>query len=304
MASLVCGLALGCARDEPVRLPTRVPPAVTRTTDGPTTIQTSAFVEAHVWLVRLATTPELRAPDAAREAREAYAAVLTTTASDDLARRTTRALGECGDLDCAKRALAPSGLDGAFAGLFPWFFSQIWPLATGHVDLAARRLRAFLPESFPELSAALARALRAPPPSTIRLEVVHEDPRYEGDPLLPLALEDTRTGTLAANDGGRATVAAALFQVATDLRDRSAVHAAFERALTADARGRRRAATLYALAAAHATRALVGRVLPGGEAFTRGLLARAPEAEALLTRRWNELETPDFIHDFDAACPP
>ncbi|MBL9108656.1 MAG: hypothetical protein JNM74_05275, partial [Myxococcales bacterium] len=212
MASLLCGLALGCARDEPVRLPPRIAPAVTRTTDGPTTVQTSAFVEAHVWLVRLGTTPELRAPEAAREARRTYATVLETTGTDDLARRTTRALGECGDLDCAKRALAPSGLDGAFAGVFPWFFSQIWPLATGHVDLAARRLRAFLPESFPELSAALARALRAPPPQAIRLEVVHEDPRYEGDPLLPLALEDTRTGTLSANDGGRATVAAALFQ--------------------------------------------------------------------------------------------
>lgn len=304
LASLLCGLALGCARDEPVRLPHRIAPAVTRTTDGPTTVQTSAFVEAHVWLVRLGTTPELRAPEAAREARRTYATVLETTGTDDLARRTTRALGECGDLDCAKRVLAPSGLDGAFAGVFPWFFSQIWPLATGHVDLAARRLRAFLPESFPELSAALARALRAPPPRAIRLEVVHEDPRYEGEPLLPLALEDTRTGTLSANDGGRATVAAALFQVATDLRDQSEVHAAFERALTADARGRRRASTLYALAAAHATRALVGRALPGDEPFTRALLARAPEAEALLARRWSELETQGFIRDFDAACPP
>jgi hypothetical protein len=304
MASLVCGLVLGCAPEGPARLPTRVPPEVTRTTDGPTTIQTSAFVEAHVWLVRLATTPELRAPEAAREAREAYAAVLTTTGSDDLARRTTRALGECGDLDCAKRALSPAGLDGAFARVFPWFVAQIWPVATGHVDLAARRLRAFLPETFPELSGALARALRARPPSTIRLEIVHEDPRYEGDPLLPLALEDTRTGMLSARDGGRATVAAALFQVATDLRDTSGVHAAFERALPADARGRRRAATLYALVAAHATRTLVARALPGDEAFTRGLLARAKEAEALLTRRWSELETTDFIHDLDAACPP
>jgi hypothetical protein len=109
---------------------------------------------------------------------------------------------------------------------------------------------------------------------------------------------------LSARDGGRATVAAALFQVATDLRDTSGVHAAFERALPADARGRRRAATLYALVAAHATRTLVARALPGDEAFTRGLLARAKEAEALLTRRWSELETTDFIHDLDAACPP
>ena len=108
MTLLVMGPA--CSPEAPARRPPRSAPAVTLTRDENLALQTSAYVELHLWLTELGTHPELHAPPALAPARDAYATALRDTVTDALAYRTTRALSACDSADCARAALAAAGL--------------------------------------------------------------------------------------------------------------------------------------------------------------------------------------------------
>lgn len=305
VTALLTIAAIGCGDDVPARVPTRVAPHVARRDEGGLVLQASAFVELHVWLVFLATHPRTHVPDEVAKATARYAEVLGGEPSDALARATTDALAACDDLACAKKSLAVAGLDGAFADAFPYFEKAIWPRAAEHADLALSRLRAALPESTVALVATLAKSLlvdTSKAATTPRIDVVHESPLYEDDPLAPLALEDTAPCLRGKKEDDPEALACVLFQAALGMRASSRIYQSIDAAADRDPAGRRRAMRLYALVAAHAAR--IGARAGSGtakESFTAGLLGREPEAEAFFVSRWNERGTADFARGLSQA---
>lgn len=296
-------LVAGCASDAPARAPAREAPEVVATRDESFVLQASAYVELHLWLIELASRPSLRAPAELERPREAYAAALDAADTDALARRTTRALSACGAAACAREALRSARLDVAFGDALPWFLSRAWPKILARTDLAMARLRASLPESFPRLLTEVSVALDARASGrTFSLDVVHADPRYRGSALAPLALEDTAPCLRGRPEDKPAALACALFQVALDVREESALFDRLEQASGREPGGRERARRLYALAAAHAVR-VVTRAATGAtrEAFTEGLLGAEPEAAAYLARHYAERASPRFLEDLDKA---
>lgn len=266
-------------------------------------VQSSAYVELHLWLVELGSRPSLHAPAELEAARTAYAAVFDAADTDALARSTTRALSACESAGCARDALRPARLDAAFGAALPWFLARAWPKVLAHTDRAMARLRASLPESFPRLVTEVLLALDAGAAArTFRLDVVHTDPRFRGAPLAPLALEDTSPCLRGRDEDKPAALACALFQVALDVRAESDVFQRLERAAHGEPAARARAYRLYSLAAAHAV-GVVTRAATGArrETFTAGLLDPEPEAAAYLARHYKERASARFVEDLDKA---
>lgn len=302
LALLLLASTMGCAEDAAIRLPSRVPAAVSRTRDDNIVFQSSALVELHIWLVALATHPSVHTPKTLERSREIYERVLRESPTDALARSTTEALGECDDLPCAKRVLAPAGLDEAYSSVYSWFFGQIWPLAFAHTDRALQRLRAALPETMPALVNTLAMTLGAPPPSTIRLDIVHESPRFRDAPYLPLALEDSEPCLRGRREDESNAIACSLFQVALKLREKSAIYARLDAGRGRTDEERERTNLLYSLVAAYAVRIVSRAANPSvKESFSASLLTGSPEAEAFFARRWNERTTVEFATDLGSA---
>ena len=303
--AFVLAASPGCADEAPVRLPTRSVPRVARRDDGGLVLQASAFVELHVWLVFLATHPRTHVPDAVASAKARYAEVFADEPSDALARATTEALAACDDLPCAKKALAAARLDDAFESALPYFEKNIWPQAFAHADRALSRLRAALPDAsiVTSLVTALAKALLADDAPVARLDVVHESPLYEDDPLAPLALEDTAPCLRGQKRDDPEALACALFQVALAMRSTSRIYQSIDAEAEHGPAGRRRTMRLYALVAAHAARigARAGSSTTN-ESFTAGLLAREPELEAFFVARWPSRGTPDFARGLSQAA--
>lgn len=296
-------LALGgCGAEPPPRLPTRVTPLVARHDDGGVVLQTSAFVELHVWLVFLATHHDTHVPPPLSESVASYTKAFEGERTDALARATTERLSGCADLACAREGLAAAGLGEAFGRAFSWFERQVWPQAQSHADAAIVRLRAALPETFPALVEALGRELAISGKIEARLDVVHESPLYEDDPEAPLALEDSAPCLRGRREDDPEALACALYQVALATRERSAVFRAIERRDDQEKDDRARTMHLYALVAAHAVR-VVARAGSGTakESFTAQLLAREPEAEGLFARGWKARTTGDFVRSLDRA---
>ncbi len=304
LVALALAAASGCAEDSAIRLPTRTPPTVVRTQDEKVVFQASALVELHLWLVTLATHPHLHTPPSLAVAREAYTVALRDGPTDALARATTEALGACDDLACAKDVLGPARLGDGFAGAYPWFSKNIWPLAFAHSDRALQRLRAALPDTMPALVSAIAAELVADAPGfALRLSIVHENPHFRDDRLAPLALEDSEPCLRGRREDDPEALACALFQAALALRAKSAIHARLDSSLGHDSAGRARANRLYALVAAHAVRVVTrAGSHTSRESFTASLLDSEPEVEAVLVRHWKERASAELVRALDAAA--
>lgn len=315
-AGLACGLAalglVACADEPPPRLPVRVSPAVVITRDENVAFQASAFVELHLWLIELATHPELRAPRGLEASRATYTRVFGETRTDSLARRTTKALASCEDRACAKAGLGASGLAESFDLALPWFTEQAWGPIFAHTDKGLARLRAALPETMPHLVTELFALLGAKAPPLVRLDVVHAATRYRNDPYAPLALEDSKACMRGDEANKASALACALYQIALDARDdvpfakrlEEARPVDVERAEPDGAHERERAHHAYAIFAALAARTVTRAVYKDArEPFTEALLEGEPEAAAFLTRHWKERESPAVAKQLLEALP-
>lgn len=302
--ALVCGLwtiGLSACADEPTpRLPARESPAVVLTRDENVAYQASAFVELHVWLLELATHPELHAPRGLEASRATYTRIFADTHTDSLARRTTKALAACEDRACAKAALGPSGLGEAFDLALPWFTTQAWGPIFARTDKGLSRLRAALPETMPHLVSELFEQLGAKAPPLVRLDVVHASTRYRDDPYAPLALEDGKTCMRGDEPNKASALACALYQIALDAREDVPFAKRLEEASTPSAEGedeareRARAHHAYAIFAAHAARLVTRAVYKESrEAFTEALLEGEAEAASTLAKHWKERTSPE-----------
>jgi hypothetical protein len=288
-----CMALLACADEPTARLPVRESPAVVLTRDENVAFQASAFVELHVWLIELATHPELHAPRGLEASRATYTRIFDDTHTDSLARRTTKALAACEDRACAKAALGPSGLSEAFDLGLSWFTTQAWGPIFARTDKGLSRLRAALPETMPHLVGELFEQLGAKAPPLVRLNVVHASTRYRDDPYAPLALEDGKACMRGDEANKASALACALYQVALDAREDVPFSKLLEEAATSakdgadEAHERARAHHAYAVFAAHAARLVTRAVYKDArEPFTEALLEGEPEAASTLARHW------------------
>ncbi len=275
-----------------------------RVRDEGVALQTSAYLELHLWLLELATQPELHAPEPLASARVAYAKVLEDLSTDSFPRRTSRAIAACGDERCVLAVLRPSGLEEAYRVALPWFLARAWPVLGRATDKALARLRARLPDAFPRLALELARELLAPPPGAVQLDVVHASALFRGDPFAPLALEDSEPCLRGKIEDRSALLACSLYQVALELEPRSALAAALGEALSKDGdAGRRRAVLLYRVAAAHAVTQILGPVVSRSSPGTLAheLLQKQRGASDFLRDHWSERAAATFARRYAAA---
>jgi hypothetical protein len=285
---------------------------VVLTRDENVAFQASAFVELHLWLIELATHPELHAPRGLEASRATYTRVFGETRTDSLARRTTKSLAACEDRACAKAALGPSGLAEAFDLAFPWFTEQAWGPIFAHTDKGLARLRAALPETMPHLVTELFALLGAKAPPLVRLDVVHATTRFRDDPYAPLALEDGKACMRGDEANKASALACALYQIALDAREDVPFAKRLEEAHPRDAEGagpdgaheRERAHHAYALFAALAARLVTRAVYKDArEPFTEALLEGEPEAAAFLKSHWKERASPGVAKQLLEAFP-